>query len=640
MKKIYLLGLFTAVASVSFAQWSVQQSPARRTFTRNEISPRASNRQEMAPSVDWSNRVVLLSEDFQGVSGAMPAGLPAGWSTNTVSQTQGTAATTDDTNGNAFFVHNSTSANGGGYWPVPQVGTGNKFAGVNDDNTPCDCDNIDSYVQSPSMDFSTATNIAISFDIFHDMNFGGGDATLQISTDGGATFVIRSIGTDATGASIDVFPADQDYWQSIIVPLYDITASNVIIRFQWTDGGSWASGFAVDNIVVGELPASDIRVVKTKVGDWNQANFGLGFWDYNRVPVTQVSPVHATSVIFNGGTNDQVDATMNYAVTFNGTPVAGSPFAADQTSAAFLSLDKDTISVSAPWTPSAVGTIQITGTTTSTTGDDVASNNTGTASIEITDFTYGRDANAAQAFSGPTSDFEYGNLFDIYADDQFGGIDVAIGAGSAAGDPIIGRIYLFEGFDAAGAPIFTDLALETTEYIFTGNEFNSVGGNTFVTLPFASAVTLNAGNIYLVVVSCVTGTRIPVSGSNDWVTSWLFDSGTSTWGATGSVPMVRLNSDETAAVASVTGAASFELAQNMPNPSNGNTTIVYNLPSNERVTLTVRDLTGRVVAVSNEGVKPTGKNMITLNTSAYGAGVYTYTITAGSSSLTKQMMVK
>ncbi len=632
MKKIYLLGLFTAVASVSFAQWSVQQSPARRTFTRSEISPRASIRQEMAPSVDWSNRVVLLSEDFQ-VPGPMPGALPTGWTTLQVTQADGSL-------GDAFKTYNSATANGGGYWPVPQVGTGNKFAGVNDDNTPCDCDNVDSYVQSPVMDFSTASNIAISFDIFHDMNFGGGDATLQISTDGGTTFNIRSIGTDATGASIDVFPADQDYWQSIIVPLYDITSSTVVIRFQWTDGGSWASGFAVDNVVVGSLPASDLRVVKTKVGDWNQANFGLGFWDYNRVPVTQVSPVHATSVIFNGGTNDQVNATMNYDVTFNGTPVAGSPFPADQTSAAFLSLDKDTISVSTPWTPSAVGTIQITGTTTSTTGDDVASNNTGTTSFEITDFTYGRDADAAQAFVGPTSDFEIGNLFDVYADDQFGGIDVAIGAGSAAGDPIIGRIYLFEGFDAAGAPIFTDLALETTEYIFTGNEFNSVGGNVFVTLPFASAVTLNAGNIYLVVVSCTTGTRIPVSGSNDWVTSWLFDSGTSAWGATGSVPMVRLNSDETAAVATVAGSTSFELAQNMPNPSNGNTTIVYNLPSNERVTLTVRDLTGRVVAVSNEGVKPTGKNMITLNTSAFGAGIYTYTITAGSSSLTKQMMVK
>jgi hypothetical protein len=630
MKKIYLLGLFTAVASVSFAQWSVQQSPARRTFTRSEISPRASIRQEMTPSVDWSNRVVLLSEDFQSVTGTLPGALPTGWSTNQV-------ILADASMGNAFKTHNSTTANDGGYWPVPQVGTGNKFAGANDDNTPCDCDMIDAYVQSPSMDFSAASNIAISFDIFHDMNFGGGDATLQISTDGGATFNIRPIGVDDTGANIDIFPADQDYWQSIIVPLYDVTASNVIIRFQWSDGGSWASGFAVDNIVVGELPASDIRVVKTKVGDWNQANFGLGFWDYNRVPVTQVSPVHATSVIFNGGTNDQVDATMNYEVSFNGTPVAGSPFAADQTSAAFLSLDKDTISVSTTWTPSAVGTIQITGTTTSTTGDDVASNNTGTASIEITDFTYGRDANAAQAFVGPTSDFEIGNLFDIYADDQIGGIDVAIGANSTAGDPILGRIYLFEGFDATDAPVFTDLGIETSEYVFTGNEFNSVGGNTFVTLPFPSAVTLNADNVYLVVVSCVSGTRIPVSGSNEWVTSWLFDG---TWGATGSVPMVRLNSDETAAVATVNATTSFELGQNMPNPSNGNTTIVYNLPSNERVTLTVRDMTGRIVSVSNEGVKPAGKNMISLNTSAFGAGVYTYTITAGSSSLTKEMMVK
>lgn len=631
MKKIYLLGLFTAVASVSFAQWSVQQSPARRTFTRSEISPRASIRQEMAPSIDWSNRVVLLTEDFQGVSGTLPAGLPAGWSTNQVVQA-------DQSQGNAFKTHNSTTANGGGYWPVPQVGAGNKFAGANDDNTPCDCAMDDVYLQSPALDFSTASNIAISFDIFHDGNFGGGDATLQVSTDGGTTFNIVPIGVDETGANIDVFPLDQDYWQSIIVPLYNVTSSTVVIRFQWTDAGSWASGFAVDNVIVGELPANDIRVVKTKTGDWNQANFGLGFWDYNRVPVTQVSPVHATSVIFNGGTNDQVDATMSYEVTFNGTPVAGSPFAADQTSANFLSLDKDTISVATTWTPSAVGTIQITGTTSSTTGDDVTTNNTGVASIEITDFTYGRDGDAAQAFVGPDSDFEIGNLFDIYADDQFGGIDVAIGAGSAAGDPIIGRIYLWEGFDAAGDPIFTDIGVETLEYIFTGNEFNSVGENTFVTLPFASSVTLNAENVYLAVVSCVAGTRIPVSGSNEWVVSWLYD-GTA-WGATGSVPMVRLNSDENVAVASVNGTTSFELGQNMPNPSNGNTTIVYNLPSNERVTLTVRDMTGRVVSVSNEGVKPAGKNMITLNTSAFGAGVYTYTITAGSSSLTKEMMVK
>jgi Secretion system C-terminal sorting domain len=632
MKKIYLIGAFTALAATSFAQWNVTSSPNRRNFTRAEISPRASVHQELVHA-SWENRLILLSQDFQGVTGAMPAALPAGYTTTSVTQADGSM-------GNAFKVHNSTTANGGGYWPVPSVGANNKFAGANDDNTPCDCDNIDSYLQLPALDFSAATNIAISFDIFHDKNFGGGDATLQISTDGGTTFNVHAIGVDATGADITVFPADQDYWQSLVVPVYDLNgAASVIIRFQWTDGGSWASGFAVDNIVVGEMPANDLRMVKTKIGDWNQANFGLGFWDYNRVPVNQVSPVHATSVIFNGGSNDQTDATVNFDIQFNGTSVAGSPFAGDQVSASFLSLDKDTISVSSTYTPSALGTVTVNSSTASTTGDDDNSNNNGTTSLEITQFTYGRDAGAAQAFVGPGADFEIGNLFDIYADDMIGGIDVAIGANSIEGDPIIGRIYLFEGFDGTGAPIFTDLNAETSEHTIAAADLNTVNGSTFVSLTFPTAIALTAGNVYLATVVCTADTRIPVSGSNEWVTSWLYD-GTNGWGATGSVPMVRLNSDETAAVSSVAGSTDFTLSQNMPNPSTGNTTVVYNLPSAERVTVTVRDLTGRVVSQMNEGVRPAGKNMLTLNTESFGAGIYTYTVTAGSNSLTKQLMVK
>ncbi|MFM7770434.1 MAG: T9SS type A sorting domain-containing protein [Bacteroidota bacterium] len=631
MKKLYMIGVFSAIAATSFAQWNAQNSPNRKTFTRSEVSPMVSRHAEFT-GMNWENRVTLLSEDFQAVSGAMPAALPSGWSTNQVTQQDGTL-------GNAFKTHNSTTANAGGYWPVPNI-AGNKFAGANDDNVPCDCAMDDVYVQSPTLDFSAASNIVVSFDIFHDMNFGGGDATLQVSTDGGTTWNIVPIGVDATGANIDVFPMDQDFWQSLIVPVYNLSGqASVTFRWQWTDNGSWASGFAVDNVVIGELPAYDVRVSKTKVGDWNQATFGLGFWDYNRVPLTQVSPVKATTVIFNGGSNDQVDATVNYDVTFNGTAVAGSPFAGAQTSANFLSLDKDTISVATTYTPSALGTVQINATATSTSGDDDLTNNAGSATIEITQFEYGRDFNAAQAFFGPTTDFEFGNLFDIYADDDFGAIDVAIGAGSTAGDPIIGRIYLFEGFDAAtGDPVFTDLGLETMEYTIQDADLNSVGEANFVHLTFATPVTLNADNVYLAVASCVANTRIPVSGSNEWVTSWFFDG---TWGATLSIPMVRLNSDETLAVNNLSAAGSaFELGQNIPNPSNGNTTITYNLPSNERVTLTVRDLTGRVVNVINEGVRPAGKNMLTINTNALGAGIYTYTLTAGTNSLTKKMTVK
>ncbi len=768
MKKLYIsLGLI-AMGTAAFAQQltPLHKSPAKRTLSRAEVSPTTIiARQEKPMSEITGNRVVVLEEDFQ-TSGAVPTALPSGWTTNIVSQTEGTAATTDDTEGPAFRVHNSGSANAGGYWPVPELGVNNRFAGANDDNVPCDCDMIESWVQSPAMDlndynytevwgiinyipvvepwidsqvlgdgeaelmaeivgednvswnsvtinftapdtslpvsvningmdyvlemsgtidvsmsafsgnlfiyitsnnggqmtgveviaegdfltgdFTADTtftnpmdpgsevialdstfvgNYTLSFDFFHDQNFGGGDATVQISTDNGTTWQL-----------VDTLSVDGSYWQSIVLPLYAYNGTNAIIRFQWTDAGSWASGFAVDNVVVQSALDFDMIMAKTIASDWNNATFGLGFWEYAQVPVTQVSPIRATSVVYNGGFYDQTDVSVNYEISFNGT--AQATFASDTLDV--ISLDKDTLSGVSTWTPSAVGIVSIVSSVVSPSGDDNMGNNMGTAQIEITNDIYARDLGAAQAFFGPTTAYEYGNLFDIYANDDFGAIDVAVNfAAVDEGSLIQGKLYEFTGLDdVTGEPMLTDLGVSTIEYAVTAADNNAAGDANFIHLGFTEPIALEAGKVYMATIISDGAIRIPVSGNNDWVVSWVNDG---TWGATGGIPMIRLNSDESLVV-DINVAENMNnglsLAQNVPNPAVDFTAVNYSIANNESVNVILRDITGRVVMNINEGIKPAGNHSIRLNVEQLGAGIYTYTVVAGSSVMTKEMMVK
>ena len=77
-----------------------------------------------------------------------------------------------------------------------------------------------------------------------------------------------------------------------------------------------------------------------------------------------------------------------------------------------------------------------------------------------------------------------------------------------------------------------------------------------------------------------------------------------------------------------------------PNPMGARTTVTFSLPEPAATRLTVRDLTGRVVAdLSLEGAA--GENRVGLDRSQLPAsGVYTYTITAGEVRLTKKLVVE
>lgn len=83
----------------------------------------------------------------------------------------------------------------------------------------------------------------------------------------------------------------------------------------------------------------------------------------------------------------------------------------------------------------------------------------------------------------------------------------------------------------------------------------------------------------------------------------------------------------------------FFVEQNYPNPFNPSTTIRYGLPNEAFVTIKVFNLLGQEVAMVFAGRQPAGVHTATIDAAKLGSGVYFYKVQAGSSSLTRKMIV-
>jgi len=83
----------------------------------------------------------------------------------------------------------------------------------------------------------------------------------------------------------------------------------------------------------------------------------------------------------------------------------------------------------------------------------------------------------------------------------------------------------------------------------------------------------------------------------------------------------------------------FEITQNFPNPFSGNTYFDITLERNANVSMEVYNITGQKVMTQDFGYQATGKHTLMLNGNSLTTGVYFYTVTAGTSRITRKMMV-
>ena len=84
---------------------------------------------------------------------------------------------------------------------------------------------------------------------------------------------------------------------------------------------------------------------------------------------------------------------------------------------------------------------------------------------------------------------------------------------------------------------------------------------------------------------------------------------------------------------------SFTLYQNYPNPFNQITTLRYDLPQETDVTLTIYDITGRMVQTLVNELQQSGMKKVIWNASDVSSGVYIYRIQAGNFTQTRKMIL-
>lgn len=83
----------------------------------------------------------------------------------------------------------------------------------------------------------------------------------------------------------------------------------------------------------------------------------------------------------------------------------------------------------------------------------------------------------------------------------------------------------------------------------------------------------------------------------------------------------------------------FRLKQNYPNPFNPSTVISYNLPKASPVSLEIYNTSGQLISTLVNRTQNAGLHNVTFNAEGLNSGVYFYKLNAGSSSITKKMLL-
>ena len=620
MKNFYSIICLLIIANTSFAQ--IMNNQSFIDASRYDQHTKYLNKYEITlrSSVDCSTSDALYCEDFESVS--IPD-LPSDVSTSTLEQNYYTISNSDQVLVTGFYTGTSADANAGGYWPVDEHG---QFAMTNDDAcrpggvTPGNNNNCDLGFETltlPMLDFTGQFDVFLIFDYYHDKNYGGGDANVEVSNDGGVSF------TDISGPLPNL-----EAWQQGIFSLSDYNdQDSIVIRFVWSDAGSWATGLAIDDIEINELQDNSLSM--PLFNQWLAGYDGFAS-SYSQIPLSMIpnsTGIIFQSYVFNNGNFAQDSIRLHASAT---------GFTSQSTAVNLESLEQDTLQCSERFQPTSTGTYQLDFYLMS----DSVTTATKSKSIEITDYIYARDDNEIDAVNSllPSGDgvssWERGTIYDIYESNTLYAIDVYVHNRTTANAKIQGKIYLYQDDQS--------FFLEET------NLLSVTASDGWQSVKFANPVSLDAENQYLITVggdgSALNDTlRIGSSGSVQSsygyivYNGWVDDNGTTaTDGTTGSTPMVRMNMNPDVPGPTSIDDNSYSAFNVYPNPNNGILNISLTNKSDKQ-TIEIKNIIGQTVYSQIAGNSST----TTINLSDINKGIYTVSlINENGTSSTKKIIIQ
>jgi hypothetical protein len=85
--------------------------------------------------------------------------------------------------------------------------------------------------------------------------------------------------------------------------------------------------------------------------------------------------------------------------------------------------------------------------------------------------------------------------------------------------------------------------------------------------------------------------------------------------------------------------STYQLYQNYPNPFNPSTTIQYQIPNTDNVSLKIYDILGNVIAALVNETQTSGKHKVEFNSKGLSSGIYFYRLHTSSYSETKKLLL-
>ena len=534
----------------------------------------------------------IYSEDFA-------SGIPATWSNVTASGPVDWKYTTTGHSGDypTAAIQSSTASNG---WIIVDSDADNFSGGGAED----------AQLTTGVIDCSGFTNVKVEFQQMF-RRWQSDITTVRVTVDTGATWTDFVLNSAITQSGTD----NPDFVNIDISAAIASSPSSVQIQLWWQ--GAWDYGWQIDDFAIKEIDANDIILKRPALSN------GV---TYYQVPESQTQDLNFHAFVENIGFTDQTNVDLNVDVATGGSSLYNNTSSSIATLAVGTT---DSLGIAAPFTPTSVGTYDVTFTANQSEADDVTSNNEIVLNFDVTDSVYAVDNDfyAGQwwnldASSSGSDPFEIGAVFEAVNDDKTGTCSIFFGDNSADGAFV--DIILYQ-YDAVN-DLYNQIS--QANYDITAADL----GN-WVTVTWDDYAELNAGEVYVVAVNHYGGS-LPVYigyGSNPSNGSVISNDGNGgAWNNQPRAAMIRLNVNSELSVTNGPNVA-FEV---MPNPTTENISI--QLEQAQPVSVKIADMTAKMISVQEFGAT----DRIEMNMSDLPAGAYLVSVITENGATTKKIIKK